>query len=223
MCVLIEAKRIAPDAITIGIEDSGTGFDLNELYEHYREVAKMKLAMVLANPNSGKISLVDFCLAGDLWREVPPSRILEKPLSRGESFTGGTGLGMDLVRRIVEDGHHGLIVVDKGRRLKGALVESIIPDTPSTDPEARRKITERIVQEKYNNALTEWEKIAQSKGAQGRRELEEIAKIRDAITKMDFEELKSGLASGVLMRIRAFAEESEACLLSGTEDMDLAV
>jgi len=135
--VIVEVVLSDDGCLVINVKDSGMGLSYDELRDHHTEIALRK------ETEGGPLSLLEELLLDEYWRDLVTPRVLNRQLlNRGESLHGGTGVGLDLARTIVEDLHHGLFRIYDHPRM-GACVQILLPNTDSTDEVTRRAITKK--------------------------------------------------------------------------------
>jgi hypothetical protein len=79
---------------------------------------------------------------------VPPVAIIKNILNRGESLTRGTGLGLDMAKRIAK-GHNGVIIPHRTAE-GGAGIRIILPNTESRNPEERSRLVAKYLEIEYS-------------------------------------------------------------------------
>ncbi|MBN2086778.1 sensor histidine kinase [Candidatus Peregrinibacteria bacterium] len=137
----IQIKEVSDGVVSIVVMDTGIGVSYDELRDHFTTSAQMKLES--GNP----LTLCEKLLLDDQWRtRVTPHLLHEQLLRRGESLSsGGTGIGLDIVRQIAEAHQGDVRVYDHSKY--GAGVEILLPNIESDDPERRKRVVEDYIKD----------------------------------------------------------------------------
>ncbi|HBB02355.1 MAG: hypothetical protein US89_C0010G0023 [Candidatus Peregrinibacteria bacterium GW2011_GWF2_38_29] len=134
ICVIVSARRLPNGSISIFIKDTGVGISDDAMRKHYKDKALVKLE------HGEKLSLFEELLIDEQWSEhLPPAAISRRLFDRGESFSGGTGVGLHLVKNII-DAHQGHVRIFKHPKY-GAGVQMIFPNIANKDEAERQRLT----------------------------------------------------------------------------------
>ena len=132
--VVISTERVSDDCLALFIRDTGVGISYDEMRDEYTRVALEKTEA------GDELNGLEQLLLSEAWRSrVTPCALNRQLLHRGESFKGGTGVGLDLVRNIV-DAHQGHVEIYDHPKY-GAGVRILLADGKVTDPVERMRVT----------------------------------------------------------------------------------
>lgn len=124
--VAVQARVGTHGCIEIFIYDTGPGISYDQIRAHQTQVALMK------RERGEEISRLQELLLSQMWREhVTPRALNRTLLDRGESFAGGTGLGLAMVRQMMEMQNGDVDIFDHPEF--GACMWLILPNSPNAD------------------------------------------------------------------------------------------
>lgn len=134
------------DCIAIFVRDTGTGISYDEQRDYHTQSALTKMEQ------GAELTILEQLLVDEVWRDkVTPLAMNRELFKRGESHTGGTGVGLDLVKKSM-DMHQGAVRIYDHPKY-GTGVQLLIPDTASTDRLERTCILEKTVLEEHQRHL----------------------------------------------------------------------
>jgi len=145
IAVVISAEEV-DGCISIFVRDTGTGISYDDKRDYFIQEAERKIN------SKESLSLVEELLIDETWGgKVSPDALNQLLFQRGVSSSGGTGVGLDIVKSIIE-GHQGSVRIYNHPQY-GAGVQFLIPNTDSTDPTLRKQMIENALVGMYREKL----------------------------------------------------------------------